>query len=223
MNVAGIKATRARSLLTRRGARISLGVAAAIAVASVATGTSLASTATQSAERPAAPPTVDVVGAGQVTCQAATGEVGYSPASKVQRRGQQGPLTVSIWFQATQCRPAKGSTAKPVPKTVIGAISFTMPNGCPLGGWMGQGTLNLAYDFPPVPGPVMIDPSVANATVSNFGITPYWTISGQVYAGSYLSTNLVIVLKPQPIGGSCTSGITSEWITRAQSPFVSGI
>lgn len=164
------------------------------------------------------------MGVGQVTCKAATGEVGYSPASKIQAPEQQGPLTISIWFQATGCAAATGTAAKPIPKTVVGAISFTMPNGCPLDGWMGQGTLNLAYDFPPVPGPVMIDPSVASATVSNFGTTPYWTISGQVVAGSYPSTNLVIVLKPTVIGGqNCKSGITSEWITRAQAPFVSHI
>ena len=225
VNVARIKATRARGLLPHRRARILLGVAGAIAVASVTTGASLASAATQSAARPAGTPTVDVVGTGQVTCNAATGEVGYSPASMVQAPGHQGPLTVSIWFQATQCAAAKGTAVKPVPKTVIGSISFTMPNGCPLSGWMGQGTLNLAYNYPPVPGPVMIDPSVASATVSNYGLTPYWTISGQVVAGSYLSTNLVIKLKPDVIGSTqnCKSGITSEWIVRAQTPFVSGI
>ncbi len=225
MNVAGTEATRTRGLFTRRRAKIMLGIAGAIAIASVTTGASLASAATQSAARPAAAPVVDVVGVGQVTCQAATGEVGYSPASKIQAPEQQGPLTISIWFQATGCAAVKGTAAKPVPKTVIGTISFTMPNGCPLDGWMGQGTLNLAYDYPPVPGPVMIDPSVASATVSNYGTTPYWTISGQVVAGSYLSTNLVIKLKPDVIGttANCKSGITSEWIVRAQAPFVSGI
>jgi len=225
VNAADIMATRTRGLLARRRARILLGVAGAIAVASVAMGASLASAATQSAARPSATPTTDVVGTGQVTCDAATGEVGYSPASKIQASEQQGPLTISIWFQATKCVPVKGTAVKYIPKSVVGAISFTMPNGCPLDGWMGQGTLNLAYDFPPVPGPVMIDPSVASATVSNYGTTPYWTISGQVVAGSYPSTNLVIVLKPSVIGSTanCKSGITSEWITRAQTPFVSHI
>jgi hypothetical protein len=225
VNATEIMATRTRGLLKRRSAKILLGVTGAVAIASVSMGASLASAATQSVGRPAASPTVDVVGTGQITCKAATGEVGYSPASKIQPSEQQGPLTISIWFQATGCAPsAKGTAVKPVPKTVVGAISFTMPNGCPLDGWMGQGTLNLAYDFPPVPGPVMIDPSVASATVSNYGTTPYWTISGQVVAGSYLSTNLVIVLKPTVIGGgNCKTGITSEWITRAQTPFVSHI
>lgn len=202
-----------------------LGVAGAIVVASVTTGASLASAATQSVASPAAAPKVDVVGVGQITCKAATGEVGYSPASKIQAPEQQGPLTISIWFQATGCAAAAtGAAARPVPQTVVGAISFTMPNGCPLDGWMGQGTLNLAYNFPPVPGPVMIDPSVASATVSNYGTTPFWTIRGQVVAGSYPSTNLVIVLKPEVIGAqNCRSGITSEWITRARAPFVSHI
>lgn len=224
MNVSGIRATRIHGRLRRRGTKILLGAAGAIAIASTALGASLASAATQSVPRPAAAPQVDVVGAGLVTCAAATGEVGFSPASKAQAPEQQGPLTVSIWFQATKCAAPKGTAAKPVPKTVIGSISFTMPNGCPLDGWMGQGTLNLAYNFPPVPGPVMIDPSVASATVSNFGTTPYWTISGQVVAGSYPSTKLVIKLKPNVFGAqNCKSGITSEWIVRAQTPFVSGI
>jgi hypothetical protein len=225
VNVAGITAAGTRGLLSRRSTKILLGAAGAIVIASTTMGASLASAAPQSVPRPAVAPKVDVVGTGQITCKAATGEVGYSPASKIQASEQQGPLTISIWFQATGCAPASSTTpVKPIPKTVVGSISFTMPNGCPLDGWMGQGTLNLAYDFPPVPGPVMIDPSVATATVSNYGTTPYWTISGQVVAGSYLSPNLVIVLKPQVIGGqNCKTGITSEWITRAQTPFVSHI
>jgi hypothetical protein len=194
-----------------------LGAVGAIAIASTTMGASLASAATQSAQGPAAGPTTDVVGTGQIICKAATGEVGYSPASQIQPSEQQGPLTVSIWFQLTGCAAVRGTTTKVnrVPKTVIGTVSFTMPNGCPLDGWMGQGTLNLAYDFPPVPAPVMIDPSVATATISNYGTTPFWTIQGAVWAGSYLG-NYKVVLKPSVIGAgaNCKTGITSEWITR---------
>jgi hypothetical protein len=223
MNVAEIAPTRRHSLLRRRSTRILLGAAGALAIASTAVGGSLASAATQSTPRPAVAPTVDVVGTGLVNCRVATGEVGYSPASKVQRPEEQGPLTISIWFQASHCSAVRttGTLTRPVPKTVIGSISFTMPNGCPLDGWMGQGTLNLAYNYPPVPGPVMIDPTVAWAQVTNYGTTPFWTISGAVIAGSYPSAGFQIVLKPDVFGGqNCRNGITSENIVRAANPFI---
>jgi hypothetical protein len=216
VNTAELTATRTGGLLRRRTTKILLGAVGAIAIASTTMGASLASAATQSSPSQAAGPTTDVVGTGQVICKAATGEVGYSPASQIQPSEQQGPLTVSIWFQLTGCAAVRGTTkVNRVPKTVIGTVSFTMPNGCPLDGWMGQGTLNLAYDFPPVPAPVMIDPSVATATVSNYGTTPFWTIQGAVWAGSYLG-NYKVVLKPSVIGAgaNCKTGITSEWITR---------
>jgi hypothetical protein len=221
MNVAENTAAPRRGLLRCRGGRILLGAASAIALASTALGGSLASAATQSAPGTTAGPKVDVVGKGLVTCTVATGEVGYSPASQT---GVVGPLTVSIWFDATKCSAAaKGTT--PVPNSVIGSMSFTMPNGCPLGGWFGQGFLNLAYNYPPVPTPVMIDPSVAPwAAVSNVGTTPYWTITGQVASGSYPSTSFVIKFKPDVIGNqNCKTGITSEYISRAQAPDISRI
>jgi hypothetical protein len=216
MNEAEITATSKVSLRRRRGARILLAFAGAITLAATVLGGSLASAATQSVHSPAVAPKIDIVGKGLINCKAATGEVGYSPASQT---GVVGPLTVSIWFQATDCSPAVTSTT-PVPKTVTGSISFTMPNGCPLSGWFGQGMLNLAYNYPPVPTPTMIDPSVAPwATVSDVGLTPFWTISGQVASGSYPSSKFVIVLKPDVIGAqSCKSGITSEYISRAQTP-----
>jgi hypothetical protein len=217
MNEAEITATPRRGR-RGRGMRIVLGAAGAIALASTALGSSLASASTQSAQQaaPGPGPSVDVVGRGLVTCAVATGEIGYSPASQA---GVGGPLTVSIWFDATKCTAAATRTT-PVPRSVIGSMSFTMPNGCPLGGWFGQGFLNLAYNYPPVPTPVMIDPSVAPwAAVSNIGTTPYWTITGQVVSGSYPSTKFVIKFKPDVIGNqNCKTGITSEYISRAQTP-----
>lgn len=221
MNVTESTATSGRSRLRRRGTTLMLGAAGALALASTVVGSSLAAAATHSVQVGAAGPKVDIVGKGLINCKAATGEVGYSPASKA---GAVGPLTVSIWFQATGCSAA-ATGASPVPKTVIGSMSFTMPNGCPLSGWFGQGFLNLAYNYPPVPSPTMIDPSVAPwASVSNIGLTPYWTISGQVASGSYPSTKFVIVLKPDVIGAqNCKSGITSEYISRAQPPGIFNI
>ncbi len=56
------------------------------------------------------------------------------------------------------------------PSAVIGSMSFQVQaNRCPLLGKLGAGTLNLAYNYPPVPNP-MIDPSVApNTTVTQSG------------------------------------------------------
>jgi hypothetical protein len=203
------------SLVRYRGAKLLLG-AGAIVIASSAMGGPLASAATHSSDRLTVVPTNDIVGAGLVQCTKATGEVGYSPASIA---GGGGPLTISIWFRATGC-----SSGQPTPKTVIGSMSFQTTNTCPLLSppALGSGTLNLAYNYPPVPNP-MIDPSVGqNVTVTQSG--PYWVLTGSV-VGSYPSSNLQIWLKPVPIGGqNCGTGITSEYISRTQGPvFLSNI
>lgn len=169
-------------------------------------------------------PSRDVVGHGLIKCGAATGEVGYDPASQA---GINGPLYIMIWFQFTKCtaQPEPGlPPGHPVPKTVVGSISFFHPhgNGCPLSGRLGTGVLNLSYNFPPVPSPVMIDPSAAlKVTVTNFGPTPFWTLRGLVSEGSYKAPSTMPftwVLKPDPIGGNCQKGITSEYIIRSNGP-----
>jgi hypothetical protein len=79
--------------------------------------------------------------------------------------------------------------------------------------------LNLTYNYPPVPSP-MIDPSVAPAvTVTQVGA--FWKLTGQVTAGSYPdpSPNLQILLKPVVIGAqNCKTGITSEYIASTGGP-----
>ena len=179
-------------------------------------GGSLAAAATRSPRVPAMTPTSAVVGTGLINCAVATGEVGYSPASI---SGGTSAETVSIWFKATKCSPAS-STTTPVPKSVIGSMSFSAIQGstCPQLGALGSGTLNLAYNYPPVAGTV-IDPSVATpVTVTESG--PYWDLAGAVTQGSYPDpspTTFTIDLKPNVIGGqSCSIGITSEYIARAQ-------
>ena len=197
--------------MRRRGAKLLLSTTGAIVIAATAMSGSLATAATHSPHRVGVVPTVDIVGAGLVKCTVATGEVGFSPAAQV---GGASPLTVSIWFKATRC-----SGGQPAPSTVIGSMSFQVQaNHCPLLGTIGAGTLNLAYNYPPVPNP-MIDPSVApNTTVTQSG--PYWVLTGQVTAGSYPDPSpiLQIWLKPNPIGGNCATGITSEYIARTQPP-----
>jgi len=198
--------------MRRRGAKLLLSTAGAVVIAATAMSGSLATAAAHSPHRVAVVPTVDIVGSGLVKCTVATGEVGYSPASQA---GGTSPLTVSIWFKATDC-----SGGQPTPKTVIGSMSFQVQaNQCPLLGKLGAGTLNLAYNYPPVPNP-MIDPSVApNTTVTQSG--PYWVLTGQVTAGSYPDPSpiLQIWLKPNVIGAqNCKTGITSEYIARTQPP-----
>ena len=197
--------------MRRRGAKLLLSTTGAIVIAATAMSGSLATAATHSPHRVGVVPTVDIVGAGLVKCTVATGEVGFSPAAQA---GGASPLTVSIWFKATRC-----SGGQPAPSTVIGSMSFQVQaNHCPLLGTIGAGTLNLAYNYPPVPNP-MIDPSVApNTTVTQSG--PYWVLTGQVTAGSYPDPSpiLQIWLKPNPIGGNCATGITSEYIARTQPP-----
>ena len=197
--------------MRRRGAKLLLSTTGAIVIAATAMSGSLATAATHSPHPVGVVPTVDIVGAGLVKCTVATGEVGFSPAAQA---GGASPLTVSIWFKATRC-----SGGQPAPSTVIGSMSFQVQaNHCPLLGTIGAGTLNLAYNYPPVPNP-MIDPSVApNTTVTQSG--PYWVLTGQVTAGSYPDPSpiLQIWLKPNPIGGNCATGITSEYIARTQPP-----
>ena len=212
MNVHGNIATVRHGLPRRRGMRLLLGAAGAVVIASTAMGGSLATAATHASHPVAAVPQADIVGRGLVRCTLATGEVGFSPAAKA---GGAGPLTVSIWFQASRC-----VGGKPTPKTVIGSMSFQTNNACPLpsGPALGKGTLNLTYNYPPVPNP-MIDPSVAGVTVTQVG--PFWKLTGQVTAGSYPDPvpNLQIVLRPVVIGAqNCKTGITSEYIASTGAP-----
>jgi hypothetical protein len=208
--------TFADGRLKGRAVKLVLGGAAAAAIASTALGGSLATAATHSSRGPAVTPTTDIVGTGLVDCKAATGEVGYSPASI---SGGTSPMMISIWFKATDC-----GSGSPIPKSVVGSISFesAQGNACPLLGFLGQGTLNLAYNYPPVPNP-MIDPSVATSvSVTQSG--PYWTLKGAVQWGSYATnppTAFTISLKPNVIGSqTCGNGITSEYIARSNGPLL---
>ena len=169
-----------------RHSKVSLAVGSTILVAvaiatTVVTASSAVAATHKSGVKPAATPKTDVVGLGLVNCAAATGEVGYSPASI---SGGTSAMMISIWFDATKCSAASTTTpTKPVPKTVIGSMSFLSAQGntCPLLGSLGEGTLNLTYNYPPVPNP-MIDPSVAqNVSVTQSG--PFWTLTGQVTWG----------------------------------------
>ena len=188
-------------------------VAAVLALTGAAVG------AAAPAPRTDVAPTTDVVGAGLVNCATATGEVGYSP-TVISSGSLATPETVSIWFVAKKCSAAS-STTSPVPTSVIGSISFTASQGntCPQFGSLGSGTLNLTYNYPPVPSPTMIDPSVATkVSVTQSG--PYWDLAGSVTWGSYpdpAGGGFTIDLKPDVIGAqSCKTGLTSEYIIRAQ-------
>jgi hypothetical protein len=161
-----------------------------------------------------ATPTADIVGVGLVNCAVVTGEIGFSPAIMTAGTATE---TVSIWFQGTKCSPAPGTKTGPVPTSVVGGMSFTSTenNGCPQLKAIGAGTLNLAYNFPPVP-TIMIDPSVApKVTVTTAGAPPApWTLAGPVTAGSYPSPGFKASLKPIIVGGqTCANGITSLYIT----------
>lgn len=99
-------------------------------------------------------------------------------------------------------------------------MSFTRKNGCPLLSppVLGTGTLNLTYNYPPVPRN-MIDPSVGQ-TVTVTQVGPFWVLKGALI-GSYPSANFVAWLKPDVIGAqNCKTGITSEYIIRDQAPFI---
>jgi hypothetical protein len=208
-----------RPLMRRRRIKLALCAAALTAIVSTTMSGSLAAAATRSHQAPAVVPVATVVGTGLVSCKTVTGEVGYSPNSVA---GGKGTLTVSIWFRGTHCQAAT-STTKPVPKWVIGSMSFTTPNRCPLlsipsGTPLGAGTLNLAYNYPDV-APLLIDPSVApKVTVTQFG--PYWILAGPVISGSYPDPTFKVLLKPNPFAGqSCSPpGFTSEYIARSQGP-----
>ncbi len=170
---------------------------------------------------PAVVPTVDIVGAGLFNCFVATGEVGYSPtiSSKGSKKVKE---WVSIWFVATKCAGGSTTGAKPLPRTVIGSLVFKAVQGtvCPQFGYLGKGQLHLTYNYPDVPNP-MIDPSYGVVTVTESG--PYWELKGSI-AGSYPTLSgpaFDAWLKPNPIGAqSCSSGLTSEYIARAQTPFL---
>ena len=201
--------------VTHLGRRVALfGAAIAVASTVVIGGTALASSRHAA---PAATPTKDIVGKGVFNCGLVQGEVGYSPA--IISGGHQ-KERVSIWFKATKCAASTGTKATPVPRWVIGSLSFVdskFLNGCPQlsGAPLGSGTLNLAYNFPPVP-VAMIDPSVAPLeTVTEVGAL--WSITGTagVTDGSYVSPTFSAMIKPNPIAPqSCTRGITSEYIIR---------
>jgi hypothetical protein len=203
-----------RQTIYRTGLCIFAGLSAVLAATGIAAGAPSA---------PSATPVKDVVGAGLINCAVATGEVGYSPATIA---GGTKKERISIWFQAQKCQ-GTSSTTRPVPTTVTGSISFysTRKNACPQLGLLGKGVLNLSYNQPPVP-VVMIDPSVAPVvTVTQSG--PYWILKGRVTWGSFpdpVTKTFVAELKPDAIGGqNCKTGITSEYIIRAQTPFLINI
>jgi hypothetical protein len=212
MNTRENLASVRHGLIGRRGARLLVWTAGVAVLASTALGGSLAAAATHPAATPSVVPTSLVVGTGLINCAAVTGEVGYTTASI---SGGTAAETISIWFKATKCSAPSGAAANPVPKSVIGSISFPSNNAstCPQLGTLGTGTLNLAYNYPPVAG-LVIDPSVAMpVTVTQVGAL--WDLSGGTVAGSYPSTTFSGALKPVTIGGqNCGSGITSEYITR---------
>lgn len=199
-------------VLGRRAALFGTTIALAASVA--IGGTALASSHTA---RPGAVPKVDIVGKGTFDCATVTGEVGYSPAIV---SGGKSKERVSIWFVASNCKATGTTGAKPIPKTVVGSMSFVdnnFLNGCPQlsGPPLGQGVLNMTYNFPQVP-VTMIDPSVAPfETVTQVGAL--WSITGStgVTDGSYPSPGFKAMIKPNPIAPqNCAKGITSEYIIR---------
>jgi hypothetical protein len=101
-----------------------------------------------------------------------------------------------------------------LPKTVVGSESFISNNGdlCPQLGSLGTGTLNLSYNFPPVPNPI-IDPTVGQAvSVAQSG--PNWILTGPLTAGSYApAANFTASLRPVVVGTqTCGTGVTSMYI-----------
>jgi hypothetical protein len=205
-----------RQTIIRTGLCLAAGLCAVLAATGIAAG---------APSKPAATPTKDVVGKGLINCAVATGEVGYSPATIA---GGTKKERISIWFQAQKCQGSSTTgVVGPVPATVTGSISFISDrkNACPQLGLLGKGVLNLSYNQPPVP-VLMIDPSVApNVTVTQSG--PYWILKGRVTWGSFpdpVTKTFVAELKPDVIGTqNCKTGITSEYIIRAQSPFLINI
>jgi len=161
-----------------------------------------------------ATPTKDIVGKGLFNCAVVTGEIGFSPAT-VASGGTGTTETVSIWFDASKCSAVPGSVVKPVPSTVIGSESFisNLGNFCPQLSppSLGAGTLNLTYNFPPVPNPI-VDPTVGQSITVNGAAS--WTLTGLLNAGSYTpAPNFTASLHPVLVGAqNCTSGVNSMFI-----------
>lgn len=200
--------------LRRRGTRLLLGAACAAALTSTVLSVPVASAATHRGPALSGGPTSFVVGTGTVNCKAETGEVGFAPPSI---KGGIQLETISIWFVATDC-----GGGSPTPTSVIGSMSFTVPhNTCPLlGTFTKQATLNLTYDYPPVPNP-LIDPSVATSATVKSGPGPYWTITSSHIIGSYpISSPTVFKNEFYPTvvaPGNCTpAGVTDMYINRTQ-------
>lgn len=201
----------------RRRHRLLLGavsLAAGLAALAGSTGIAGASVATP---RTTGVPTADIVGTGLVNCADVTGEIGFSPASI---SGGTAVEVINIVLQGQKCTPAKGSvSAKPVPKTVSLSMSITTTNACPLIGVIGGGTANFAYNFPPVPSP-MIDPSTAmNVSVTEgrpYTLNGYWRLLGQVNWGSYGSpANPLFQANIHPVivgKESCGNGVSSLYV-----------
>jgi hypothetical protein len=197
-----------------------IGAAAIVASSLVALG----GTALASSHASTPTPRIDIVGKGIFNCSVVTGEIGYSPALK-----SSGSTTaherVSIWIKATKCARVPGTTATPIPRQVVTALSYLDNFGttCPqLSGPIppklpfGTGVMDLSYNFPPVP-VAMIDPSVAPAASVFSDTNPaLWDIATTgVQDGSYVSSTFHAQIKPAPIGAqSCRTGLTSEYITR---------
>jgi hypothetical protein len=198
---------------TRMRALLGGGIGLLLVVSGVVAFSGVASA--QRTKPEATPPASDIVGVGLFNCSTVTGEVGFSPTTT--NAGSTGTTeTVSIWFDATKCKTVKGVATKPVPKTVIGSESFISNDGneCPQLNALGTGTLNLAYNFPPVPATI-IDPSVGQAIAVKDEVGPDWDLSGAINAGSYPSANFSAVLVPVLVGAEgCgkPAGVTSLWI-----------
>jgi len=127
-----------------RTAKLLLCGAAAAAIASTALGGTLA-TAAANPSRVAVVPTRDIVGKGLVNCAVATGEVGYSPASKA---GGASPLTIKLTpADDAWCLGRVVTTAAAAPPTTTAATATpatTMPTLIPLAAPVFLGGLRLA-------------------------------------------------------------------------------
>jgi hypothetical protein len=193
-------------------------VGAAIALVGSVTAISGAAVTISRGLAPSVQPKVDIVGKGLFNCTTVTGEVGYSPDIKAPG-ATTGHERVSIWFVASNCTALPGQKTTPVPKKVVGSMSFLDNFGttCPQlsGPILGTGIVNLAYNFPGVP-VTMIDPSVAPA-VQVKQVGAFWDflpVPG-VTDGSYISPKFNAFFKPNPIAPqNCQKGITSEYIIR---------
>ena len=146
-----------------------------------------------------------------------TGEVGFAPPSV---SGGTSAETISIWFVATHC--AGGS---PTPTSVIGSIAFPYkPNTCPLlpPNFTTKGILNLTYNYPGGPNP-MVEPSVAMPTTVSPGAI--WWLKSPKVVGSYPSNSLKIPLHPILFAGqTCNSpGVTDMYIADTGGPALTGI